>query len=101
MVFHVTEYMVIGVLFGAYYVIQIFSVETSDVLGELFEPKLALYIFAHLAGCRRGKRYKRRARKLVAQFAEFSVFRTEIVPPFRNAVRFVNGDERNFNAGKK
>ena len=46
--------------------------------------------------CRGGERQAGDAGKAFVQHAEGPVFRTEIVPPLADAVRFVNGKKRQF-----
>ena len=40
------------------------------------------------------ERHERHAREALAQRGELAVFRTEVVPPFADAVRFIDGDLR-------
>ena len=50
-------------------------------------------VFAHAAGRRGGERHERHVGKMFSQFGNLAVFGTEIVAPFADAMRLVNGDE--------
>ena len=43
--------------------------------------------------CGGGQRNQRHAREMIAQFSQGRVFRTEIVTPMRDAVRFIDGKQ--------
>ena len=57
--------------------------------------KLRQYVAARVRVCRRRERKARHIRKLVHQRREHPVIRPEIMPPFRHAMRLINGEERN------
>src|SRR5690606_31607747 len=58
------------------------------------ERQLVDNVFAGMRISSRGQRYPRHARIMLGKVPEFAVFRPEIMPPLRNAMRFVYGEQR-------
>ncbi len=50
-------------------------------------------VFAHAPGRGRGERHERDIGKMFSQFGNLAILRAEIVAPFADAMRLVNGDE--------
>src|ERR1035438_7292599 len=50
-------------------------------------------VIAHATGGRGGERHERNAGEIFSQFRNLAVFRTEIMAPFADAMRLVNGDK--------
>ena len=53
-------------------------------------------IVARVGVCGCGQRETRDVGKVVEQGTQQAIVRTEIMPPFRNAMRFINGKQRDF-----
>ena len=77
------------------------AIEARDELLGLFEGQLAHDLRARLLVGRCGERDARHIRKAFGQNAELAILGTEIVPPLRDAVRFVDGEERDIGRGEK
>ena len=48
-----------------------------------------------------GQRHTRHRRKALGQHAQLAVFRAEVMPPLRHAMRFVDGEQRQIQAIQK
>ena len=53
-------------------------------------------ILAHALGCSRGQRHDRHIREMFSQFFQLAVLRAKVVAPLADAMRFVDGDLRDF-----
>jgi len=77
-------------------VADIRAVEARNENPGVFERKARGDLGAGLRIGRRGEGDSRHARKPLVQEGKLQVFRPEIVAPLRNAVRFVDGEKRDF-----
>ena len=75
---------------------EVGPVEARDENCGVAHVELAHDVIAHALGGRRGERHERHAGEVRAQVGNLPVFGPEIVAPFRDAVRLVNRDERDF-----
>ena len=75
--------------------------EAGDVLVRVAQAELLQDVVPHLAGGAGRERRDRVIRKQLAQAAQLPVFRTKLVPPFGNAMRFVDGEKRQRHAPEK
>ena len=72
--------------------------KTRDVFKRLAQPQLLNNVVPNaLRGARRERR-DRLVREQLPQAAQLAILRPEIVPPFRNTMRFVNREEGNRHA---
>ena len=77
-----------------HHVAQIRAVEARDVLMRVAQLELLENVVPHAARRARGEGGDRLVRKILPQRAELPVLRAELVPPFGNAVRLVDREER-------
>ena len=68
-------------------------VEAGDEAGRLPQPQLVADVVARVRIGGGGERDERHPGKPLPQPAELHVLRPEVVPPLRDAVRLVDGDE--------
>ena len=80
-------------VFGDDAISKIRPVETGDVRFRLVQLQMVDDVLAHAAGGGGGERHERDGRKMFSQFRNLAVFGAEIVAPFADAMRLVNGDE--------
>ena len=80
---------------GTYLVVQIRSVKRRHKHGCILHTQILDNVLLHLR-CRRGCQRQNRSIiiNLVHCVTQTTVFRTEVVSPFRNTVRLVNGKKR-------
>ena len=72
---------------------QVRAVETGDVARGILQVQLPDDVAAHALGGRGGERHHRHVGENFAQRRKLPVFRAEIVSPFADAMRLVNGEE--------
>ena len=77
----------------AHDVAKVRAVEAGDVLVGIAQLKLLNDVVPHALRGARCKSSDRAVGKLLPQAAQLAVFRTKLVAPLRDAVRFVNGEE--------
>src|ERR1700730_6815287 len=68
--------------------------KAGNVFVRIAQLQLVQNVVTHTLGGAGGKGCDRAVRKMRAQPAELTVFRTELVPPLRDAMGFVNRKER-------
>ena len=73
---------------------EVRPIERSDEHQRILQPQLGDDVAPDAFGRGRGERVERHAREILAQPSELAVLRAEIVAPLADAVRFVDGDER-------
>ncbi len=83
-----------NVALGSYLVIEISPVEGRLKHGRIEHSEVLLNVQLHLGGRRSRKGYERRLTYVVHYGTYAAVFRTEVVPPFRDTVRLIDGVER-------
>src|ERR1035438_6345970 len=76
------------------HVSQVRAVEAGDVFVRLAQAQLVQNVLPHALGGARRERRDRLVRKIRPQRTQLPVIRPELVPPLRNAVRFVDGEKR-------
>ncbi len=72
---------------------QIWPVETGDVARGIFQVQLPDDVAAHALGGSGGERHRWHAGEHLPQRRKLPVFRAEIVAPFADAMRLVNGEQ--------
>ena len=82
-------------------VIEVVAIERRFEDVGIQHIEVFLDVVLHLWCCGSGKSDDRNRRNFFEDFAQTAVFRTEVVAPFGNTVRFVNGKKRNGNSGQK
>src|SRR5947208_14746501 len=83
-----------GPRFGNNTVSEIWAVKAGDITARLPQLQLLANIGAHPLGSCCSERHYRHVRKMRPQFLELAIFRPEIVAPFADAMRFVDGKLR-------
>ena len=87
--------VVVGVLgLGPYLIEQVRAVERRFEHSGIAHTQVFLYVVLHLWGGSGGKRYYRAAAYFIDYRAYAAILGPEIMPPFRYAVRLVDGVER-------
>ena len=86
---------------GAHRVGEVRAVEARDEHPRVRQPQLLEDVAAHPLGGGRGERDEGSAGEGVAELAEVAVVGAELVPPLRDAVRLVDGDERRVRLGQE
>ena len=89
----VIHHLVIRTAFADDAVREIGPVETGDVGGAFLQVELLDDVLAHAAGGGGRERHDRHAGKQLAQGGNLAVFGAEIMAPFADAMRLVNGEE--------
>ena len=87
------QQLIVRLVFGDDAIGQVRAVETGDVTFRLAQFQMRDDVLAHAPGRGGGERHERDVGKMFSQFGNLAVFRTEIVAPFADAMRLVNGDE--------
>ena len=91
-----TYYILIYILcLGSYLVIEIWTVERTLELLGIDNAEAFLYVSAHLVGSSGSQGNHRSLTYLVDNRTDATVFRAEIMSPFRNTVSFIHCIERN------
>ena len=80
---------------GTHLIVEVRAVERRLEQRGFAHAKVFLNIVAHLGGCSRSKSNERTCTYFINNRTYAPVLRTEIMPPLRNAVGFVNSVERN------
>src|SRR6185312_633726 len=79
----------------AHDVAQIWAIEACDVFVSITQAELIDDVVPHMARRARGERRYRNFREFTSEVFQLPVLGPEVVPPFRDAVRLVNYEERN------
>ncbi len=87
------QQLIVRFVFGENAIGQVRTVETGDVTTWFAQFQMRDDVFAHAASRGGGERHERDVGKMFSQFGNLAVFGTEIVSPFADAMRLVNGDE--------
>ena len=75
------------------FIIEVWTVEgTLEFLG-IHDAQTLLDVRTHLIGCRSRQGNQRSLAYLIHLVTDFAVFRTEVMPPFRNTVSLIDGIE--------
>src|SRR5215469_12363846 len=74
---------------------EIWTMKAGNVLVGTTEPELRDDVVPHLPRCARRKGRNRQVREMLAQRAKLTILRAKLVPPFGDAVRLIDGKERN------
>ena len=90
-----------GVALGHYGVAEVVPVKARQENPPLLQIQLADDVGAHPFRSGGGEGNDRRLGKVPPQGAQVAVIRAELMPPFGNAVGFVNGDEAQFQMFQK
>ena len=75
---------------------QVRPVKAGQEDPRLFQPQVMADLLAGIRVGGGGQGNARHVRKAIGQYAEFPVFRTEVVSPLADAMRFVNGEQADF-----
>ncbi len=78
---------------------EVRAVEAGNVDRGIFQFEIAHDVGAHLRRCRRGQRNSQRIAQLLAHLAKAQILRAEIVSPLADAVRLVDGQQRQLALG--
>ena len=89
----VIDHLIIRAAFADDAVGEVGPVETGNVGRALLQMELLDDVLAHAAGGGGGERHDRHAGKKLAQGRNLAVFGTEIMAPFADTMRLVNGEE--------
>jgi hypothetical protein len=73
---------------------QVAAVEAGDDCPLILEPELTRDVSAHVRRRRRGEGDDRRPAEALADLADPQIARPEVVPPLADAVRLVDGEQR-------
>ena len=87
------EHLRVRALLGNDAVCQVRPVKAADMAGGVPQFQIADDIRPHTLRRRRGQRHQWDLRHLLPQRIELAVLRPEVVAPFADAVRLVDGDE--------
>ena len=87
------QQLIVRLVLGNDAVGEVGAVEAGDVAFRLVQFQMRDDVFADAARGGGGERHERDVRKMFAQPGDLAVFGAEIVAPFADAMRLVNGDE--------
>ena len=79
---------------------DILPAKAMDEVLDRAQPKLRRDVFLHQRRRRRGKRQRRRRTESRQILAQHAVIRAKVVTPLRDAVRFIDGDQRGLSLGQ-
>ena len=91
----------IRVLFPKDFDVEIFPVEAGDEFIRRGKFERGANILPDPGGGGGSERQANRLGEALAHFDEHAIFRAKVVTPFRDAVRFVDGEQIYFHAGEK
>ncbi len=93
--------LLIGILFAGDFDVEILAVETGDEFVGGRELERCANILPDARGGGGSQCQANRVRKSFSHFNDLPVFGTEIVPPFRDTVRFINREAIHLNGIKQ
>ena len=99
--FDVLNDLLSNIRFRANLVIQVGTVEGGFEQLRIQHTEVLLNVLLHLRRCSGCERHDGAIGYLLNDGAQSAILRTEVVPPFRNTVCFVDGHERDFYAAEK
>ena len=89
---HKAQELLVRTVFGQHSIGKIRPIKASDITACSAQAQLLNDVLLH-ALCRRcGKRHHRRFRKQFAQFHKLAIFRSKVMSPLADAMRFVYCD---------